>query len=121
MGSSTFANSLQCAHLTAIFHSMKCEVDLRDWLLLLEGPNSIVYLNSVLNPRWERVSLRLAVHGRDSKNENECLSVPPSSSRTDRGCEGEDLEIRDFICGGKRELLSTRATAAALGQRRNRR
>jgi hypothetical protein len=49
---------------------MKGEVDFWDGLLLLESSDCIVHLDSVLNPRWEGVSLRLAVHGGELENEN---------------------------------------------------
>jgi hypothetical protein len=51
---------------------MESEVDFWNRPLLLESSQSIVYLD-VVDPRWERVSLRLAVHDRDLGNENEGL------------------------------------------------
>jgi hypothetical protein len=82
-GWETFANSLHCVHLGAIFHGMKREVDFWDGLLLLKSSESIVHLDSVLNPMWKRASLRLAFHGRELENENEGLSVSLSSSKVD--------------------------------------
>lgn len=38
----TFANPFQGAHLSAILHGMKGEVNLRQRLLLLDGANGIV-------------------------------------------------------------------------------
>jgi hypothetical protein len=64
----TFANSLHCAHLASVFHGMQTEVDFWDRLLLLESSQSIVYLDSVLHPMWERTSVRLAIHDRDLEN-----------------------------------------------------
>jgi hypothetical protein len=51
----TFAHSLHCAYLTAIFHSMEGEVDLGDWLLLADRPDRIIDLdpgNSAINHGW---------------------------------------------------------------------
>ncbi len=45
----TFANSLHCADLGSILHGMKSEVNLRDRLLLVNGAQSIVNLDSVPN------------------------------------------------------------------------
>lgn len=42
-----FADSLHCADLRAVFHGMKSEVDLRDGLLMVDGAQSIVNLDSV--------------------------------------------------------------------------
>jgi hypothetical protein len=42
----TFAHSLHCAYLTAIFHGMEGEVDLGDWLLLVDRPDRIIDLDS---------------------------------------------------------------------------
>jgi hypothetical protein len=40
--------------------------------------------------------LRLAVHDGDSGNENEGLSIPPSSPKIDRSRKGQDLESGRF-------------------------
>jgi hypothetical protein len=60
--------------LTAIFHGVQSEVDLWHRLLGLNRPQSIVDLTSVLDPRRERVSLILTVHGREGIANQEFLS-----------------------------------------------
>ena len=96
---------------------MESEVDFWNRLLLLESSQSIVYLD-VVDPRWERVSLRLAVHDRNFGNGNEGLSGPPSSSKIDRS---QDFESGAFFGSWEkgeagRHTRNRRHALSALGE-----
>jgi len=56
--SCTFADTLHCAHLIAIFHGVQAEVNFRQRLLLLDGANGLVHVLRLVD------ILRVVLHGR---------------------------------------------------------
>lgn len=49
VGEHTFADTLLCAHLCAIFHCVQGEVDFRDGLLLLDCADGIVHVRLLVD------------------------------------------------------------------------